>query len=115
MKGHTTEVCRALKDKVQMLIDTKVIQLEDQMPNVANNPLPNHQVNMVEVEDTSDWEKSIWVLEPEKAMTGTAQTPMVVQRHAPFEVEVAMPKPPFTVYRAPSPVQYDTHAVPWDY
>ena len=44
-KGHTTEVCRALKDKVQMLIDTKTIQLKDPTPNVANNPLPNHQVN----------------------------------------------------------------------
>ncbi|XP_049385795.1 uncharacterized protein LOC125849877 [Solanum stenotomum] len=115
MKGHTTKVCRALKDKVQMLIDTKAIQLKDPTPSVANNPLPNHQVNMVEVEDTSDWEKSIWVLEPEETMTTTAQTPMVVQRRAPFEVEVAMPKPPFTVYRALSPIQYDTHAVPWDY
>ncbi|KAK4727617.1 hypothetical protein R3W88_032534 [Solanum pinnatisectum] len=59
MKGHTTEVCRALKDKVQMLIDTKAIQLKDPTPNIANNPLPNHQVNMVEVDDTLDWEKSI--------------------------------------------------------
>jgi len=42
-----------------MLIDTKAIQLKDPAPNVANNPLPNHQVNMVEVDDTSDWEKSI--------------------------------------------------------
>ncbi|XP_049347507.1 uncharacterized protein LOC125812061 [Solanum verrucosum] len=115
MKGHTTEICRALKDKIQMLIDTKAIQLKDPAPNVANNPLPNHQVNMIEADDTSDWEKSIWVLEPEEAMIATAQTPMVVQRRALFEVEIAMPKTPFTVYRASSPVQYDTHAVPWDY
>ncbi|KAK4718673.1 hypothetical protein R3W88_017011 [Solanum pinnatisectum] len=26
-----------------------------------------------------------------------------------------MPRPPFTVCRAPPPVQYDTHAIPWDY
>ncbi|KAK4736933.1 hypothetical protein R3W88_000630 [Solanum pinnatisectum] len=100
MKGHTTEVCRALKDKVQMLIDTKAIQLKDPTPNVANNPLPNHQVNMVEADDTSDWEKSIWVLEPEEA-TVTPKTPNVVQRRMPFE--------------STPPVQYDTHAVPWNY
>ncbi|KAK4723775.1 hypothetical protein R3W88_026554 [Solanum pinnatisectum] len=115
MKGHTTEVCRALKDKVQMLIDTKAIQLKDPTPNVANNPLPNHQVNMVEVDDTSDWEQSIWARDPEETITVPAKTPIIVQRRAPFEVEVARPKTPFTVCRAPHPVQYDTHAVPWNY
>ncbi|KAK4721842.1 hypothetical protein R3W88_012075 [Solanum pinnatisectum] len=115
MKGHTTEVCRALKDKVHMLIDTKAIQLKDPTPNVANNPLPNHQVNMIEVDDPSDWEQSIWAREPEEAITVPAKTPIIVQRRAQFEVEVARPKPPFTVCRAPPPVQYDTHAVPWNY
>ncbi|XP_069150857.1 uncharacterized protein [Solanum lycopersicum] len=100
MKGHTTEVCRALKDKVQMLIDTKTIQLKDPTPNVANNPLPNHQVNMVEAEE---------------AMSTTAQAPLIVQGLAPFEVEVAAPRSPFAVYKASSPIQCDTHAVPWDY
>ncbi|KAH0720198.1 hypothetical protein KY284_005228 [Solanum tuberosum] len=94
MKGHTIEVCRALKDKVQLLIDTKVIQLKDPAPNVANNPLLNNQVNMVEAVDVSDLEESIWVCKPEEAMTVTTQTLMVVQRCAPFEVEVAMPKTP---------------------
>ncbi|KAK4707118.1 hypothetical protein R3W88_033332 [Solanum pinnatisectum] len=70
---------------------------------------------MVEVDDTSDWEKSIYVLEPEEAMAATTQTPIVVQRRIPLEVEVAMPKTPFTVCRAPPPVQYDTHVVPWNY
>ncbi|KAK4736956.1 hypothetical protein R3W88_000653 [Solanum pinnatisectum] len=105
----------ALKDKVQMLIDTKAIQLKDPTPNVANNPLPNHQVNMVEVDDSLDWEQSIWAREPEEAITVPAKMPIIVQRCAPFEVEVARPKPPFTVCRAPPPVQYDTHAVPWNY
>ncbi|KAH0639657.1 hypothetical protein KY285_036243 [Solanum tuberosum] len=93
MKGHTIDVCKALKDKIQMLIHTKAIQLKDPAPNVVKNPLPNHQVNMVEVDDTSDWEKSIWVLELEESMIVTAQTPMIVQRRDSFEVEVAMPKP----------------------
>ncbi|XP_049406209.1 uncharacterized protein LOC125869828 [Solanum stenotomum] len=93
----------------------KAIHLKDPAPNVANNPLPNHQVNMVEVDDTLDWEKFIWVLEPEESMIVIARTPIVVQRRSPFEVEVAMPKPPFSVLRAPPPPQFDTYAVPWDY
>ncbi|KAH0718303.1 hypothetical protein KY285_014334 [Solanum tuberosum] len=32
MKGHTIEECRDLKDKIQQLIDTKVIRLEDLAP-----------------------------------------------------------------------------------
>ncbi|XP_069148037.1 uncharacterized protein [Solanum lycopersicum] len=115
MKGHTTEVCRALKDKVQMLIDTKTIQLKDPTPNVANNPLPNHQFNMVEAGDVWDWEESIWAVEKEEAMSTTAQAPLIVHGLAPFEVEVAAPRPPFAVYKASSPIQCDIHVVPWDY
>ncbi|XP_069145964.1 uncharacterized protein [Solanum lycopersicum] len=115
MKGHTTEVCRALKDKVQMLIDTKTIQLKDPTPNVANNPLPNHQVNMVEAGGVWDWVESIWAVETEEAMPTTAQAPLIVQGLTPFEVEVAAPRPPFAVYKASAPIQCDTHAVPWDY
>ncbi|KAH0722010.1 hypothetical protein KY289_005054 [Solanum tuberosum] len=32
MKGHTIEECRDLKDKIQQLIDTKIIRLEDSAP-----------------------------------------------------------------------------------
>ena len=48
-------------------------------------------------------------------MSTTAQAPIIVQGIAPFEVEVATPRPSFTVYRASSPIQCDTHVVPWDY
>ncbi|KAH0738231.1 hypothetical protein KY290_036936 [Solanum tuberosum] len=96
MKGHTTEACRALKDKIQILIYTKAIQLKDSAPNVANNPIPNHQVNMAEASDMVDLEGSIWFLEPEETMTATTQMLVVVQR-------------------SPYPIKYDTHAVPWDY
>ena len=51
----------------------------------------------------------------EEAMSTTAQAPLIVQGLAPFEVEVAAPRPPFTVYRASSPIQCYTHVVPWDY
>ena len=90
-----------------MLIDTKNIQLKDPTPNVANNPFPNHQVNMVEDGDVWDWEESIWAVEIEESMSTTAQAPLIVQGLAPFEVEVAAPRPPFTIYRASSPIQCD--------
>ena len=48
-------------------------------------------------------------------MSTTAQAPLIVQGIAPFEVEVVAPIPPFIVYRASSPIQCDTHIVPWDY
>ena len=47
--GHETEKCFALRDKIQDLIDEKVIHLK--ASNVHNNPLPNHgdeKVNMID-------------------------------------------------------------------
>lgn len=77
-----------------MMIDTKAIQLKDYTKNIANNPLPYHQVNVVEVNDVWNWEKSLWDCETEEAMTATAEMPMVVQTHGPFEVEVTVSMPP---------------------
>jgi len=51
MKGHTIEECRTLKDKIQTLIDTKVIHAKEAAANVRNNPPPNHigeGVNVIE-------------------------------------------------------------------
>ncbi|KAH0748547.1 hypothetical protein KY290_027779 [Solanum tuberosum] len=50
-----------------------------------------------------------------REITAATQTHVVVQRRAPFEVEVVMPRPPFIVHRAPPPIKYDTYVVPWDY
>ena len=54
--GHDLEACRSFKYKVQDLIDSGVINLEDAKltPNVTANPLPNHPgVNMISVERQS--------------------------------------------------------------
>ncbi|XP_058764547.1 uncharacterized protein LOC131638004 [Vicia villosa] len=40
--GHTIEKCRALKLKVQDLIDDKIISFTPTGPNVQNNPMPPH-------------------------------------------------------------------------
>ncbi|XP_019459925.1 PREDICTED: uncharacterized protein LOC109359686 [Lupinus angustifolius] len=39
---HSIENCRALKFKVQHLIDSKWLNFRQSTPNVSNNPLPNH-------------------------------------------------------------------------
>ncbi|XP_058757473.1 uncharacterized protein LOC131630741 [Vicia villosa] len=51
--GHTIEKCRALKYKVQDLLDDKIISFTPTGPNVQNNPMPPHTgaTNAVELCD----------------------------------------------------------------
>ncbi|XP_019433359.1 PREDICTED: uncharacterized protein LOC109340205 [Lupinus angustifolius] len=49
--GHSFEHCRALKDKVQSLINAKQLHFKPIVPDIDRNPLPNHGnqgVNAVE-------------------------------------------------------------------
>ncbi|KAF1891852.1 hypothetical protein Lal_00016882 [Lupinus albus] len=58
--GHSIEHCRALKYKVQHLVDTKQLTFEDAPPDVHKNPLPNHGnqgINAVEGEQRGSY---IW-------------------------------------------------------
>ncbi|XP_058783769.1 uncharacterized protein LOC131658498 [Vicia villosa] len=53
--GHDTERCIALKNKVQDLLDQKIIQFTP-TPNIVNNPMPTHGgsgVNAIESEEIS--------------------------------------------------------------
>ncbi|XP_070004558.1 uncharacterized protein [Nicotiana sylvestris] len=54
IKGHTTIEYRTLKDKIQTLIDNKVIQAKEATPNVHNNPLPDHIGDSVHVIETNE-------------------------------------------------------------
>ncbi|XP_070013539.1 uncharacterized protein [Nicotiana sylvestris] len=139
MKGHTIDECHTLKDKIQTLIDTKVIQAKEATPNVRNNPLPDHRgegVNMIETNEECDPEGSIGLIQdgddPKPAVT---LTPIMVQIQLPVEVEVATSvsfeikaitpvttpalfeveiSTPFTVTIAPTP-PFKSNAIPWDY
>ncbi|XP_070039675.1 uncharacterized protein [Nicotiana tomentosiformis] len=116
MKGNTIEEYRTLKDKIQTLIDTKVIQATEAAPNVRNNPLPDHKgegVNVIKTDEEWDEEGSIRLIrEGDSPKTSPVTlTPVVVQTRAPFEVEIATP---FTVMVAPTP-SYESDAIPWDY
>ncbi|KAM3248463.1 hypothetical protein P3L10_010232 [Capsicum annuum] len=97
-----------IKEYFVKLIDTKVIQLKDPKPNIINNPLPTHEVNMIDAENNIDLEHSIWVIEKGDS------TPISVRKQAPFDVQVAMPKAPSTVVRA-TLATYNPHAAEWNY
>ncbi|XP_070036159.1 uncharacterized protein [Nicotiana tomentosiformis] len=116
MKGHTIEECHTLKDKIQTLIGTKVIQAKEVTPNVRNNPLLDHMgegVNIIETDKEWDQERSIGLIrEIDTPKTSLVTlTPVIVQTQAPFEVEVATP---FTVMVTRTP-SYQPDVVPWDY
>jgi len=126
MKCHIIDECRTLKDKIQTLIDTKVIHAKEAAPNVCNNPLQDHRgggVIMIETDEEWDSKGSIGLIrEGDNPETSPVTLiPIMVQTQAPIEVEVAAPTPfevevttPFTVMVAPV-LSYMSNVIPWDY
>lgn len=47
--GHSTEDCWPLKNKIQDLIDSKILTFSEEKPNIKTNPLPNHDGPTVSV------------------------------------------------------------------
>ncbi|XP_070015019.1 uncharacterized protein [Nicotiana sylvestris] len=126
MKGHTIDECRSLKDKIQNLIDNKIIIAKELAPNVCNNPLPDHKgrgIHMIEIEDEWDPKGSIGLIvernEPKKP--AVTLNPIVVQIQpskgdvvnvsVPLEFEAPSAKAPkpieveFGIPKAPTPVE----------
>ncbi|XP_070004262.1 uncharacterized protein [Nicotiana sylvestris] len=126
MKGHTIDECRSLKDKIQNLIDNKIIIAKDPAPNVRNNPLPDHKgrgIHMIEIEDDWDPKGSIGLIaegdEPHKP--AVTLIPIVVQIQpskedvvnvsVPLEFEAPPAKVPklieveFGIPKAPAPFE----------
>ncbi|XP_070024975.1 uncharacterized protein [Nicotiana sylvestris] len=97
-KGHTIDECCSLKDKIQSLIDNKVIVAKEAAPNVHNNPSPDHKcegVHMIEIEDDWDPEGSIGLVaegDDPKKPTVTLNSIMVqIQSSEVTEVDVSIP------------------------
>ena len=74
-KGHTFEECYHLRDRVQDLIDNKLIQFDNvTASNIITNPLPPHQEGNVNVIITMEervpnfsspsfpWKATLWAL-----------------------------------------------------
>ncbi|XP_070047132.1 uncharacterized protein [Nicotiana tomentosiformis] len=126
MKGHTIDECHTLRDKIQTLIDTKVIQAKEVARIVCNNPLPDHRgqgVNVIETDDEWDSEGSIGLIREggDPKTSPVSITPIVVQTQTPLEVKVTATTPfevevttHFTVMVSPTP-SYKPDAIPWDY
>ena len=63
--GHSTENCRALKFKVQSLIDSRWLTFQEQKPSVNKNPLTGHAnttVNVVMEEESPSLVRSMTVM-----------------------------------------------------
>ncbi|XP_070017927.1 uncharacterized protein [Nicotiana sylvestris] len=98
MKGYTIDECRSLKDKIQSLIDNKIIMAKEPSPNVRNNPLPDHKgggIHMIEIEDDWDHKGSIGLIaegdDPKKL--AVTLNPIIVQFHPSEDAEVNMSVP----------------------
>ncbi|XP_070007989.1 uncharacterized protein [Nicotiana sylvestris] len=126
MKGHTIDECHSLKDKIQNLIDNKIIIAKEPAPNVRNNPLHDHKsggIHMIEIEDDWDPKGSIGLIvegdEPKKPEV--TLNPIVVQIQpskgdmvnvsVPLEFEAPSAKAPkpieveFGIPKAPIPIE----------
>ncbi|XP_070005018.1 uncharacterized protein [Nicotiana sylvestris] len=81
-------------DKIQTLIDNKVIQAKEVPPHVRNNPLPDHRgdgVHVMETNEEWDPEGSIRLIqEGDDLKVAVTLTPIVVQTHAPIDVEAIL-------------------------
>ncbi|XP_070003356.1 uncharacterized protein [Nicotiana sylvestris] len=95
MKGYTIDECRSLKDKIQALIDNKIIVAKEPALNVCNNPLPDHKgggIHMIEIEDYWDLDGSIGLItegdDPKKPIV--TLNPIIVQIQPSGDAEVNM-------------------------
>ncbi|XP_070015564.1 uncharacterized protein [Nicotiana sylvestris] len=98
MKGHTIDECRSLKDKIQALIDNKIIVAKKPTPNVRNNPLSDHKdggIQMIEIEDDWDPEGSIGLIgeedDPKKPIVTLNLIVVQIQPSGGTEVNMSMP------------------------
>ncbi|XP_070007200.1 uncharacterized protein [Nicotiana sylvestris] len=135
MKGHTIDECRSLKEKIQNLIDNKIIIAKEPAPNVRNNPLHDHKgrsIHMIEIQDDWDpkWSISLIVEGDKPKKPAVTLNPIVVQIQpskgdvvnvsVPLEFEAPSAKAPkpieveFGIPKAPTPVEVTVlpHKVP---
>ncbi|XP_070010134.1 uncharacterized protein [Nicotiana sylvestris] len=98
MKGHTIDECQSLKDKIQSLIDKKIIVAKEPTPNIRNNPLPDHKgggIHMIEIEDDYDPEGSIGLIiegdDPKKPIITLNPIIVQIQLSEGAEVNMSMP------------------------
>ncbi|XP_070008170.1 uncharacterized protein [Nicotiana sylvestris] len=118
MKGHTIDECRSLKDKIQALIDNKIIVAKEPAPNVRNNLLLDHKgggVHMIEIEDDWDPEGSIGLItegdDPKKPIVTLNLIMVQIQPSGDAGVNMAVPLEFETTSSAKTPAPIEVEFV----
>ncbi|XP_019433232.1 PREDICTED: uncharacterized protein LOC109340114 [Lupinus angustifolius] len=110
--GHSIEHCRALKHKVQSLVNAKQLHFKPIVPNVDRNPLPNHGNQGVNAIEEAQGSTFIWEADEVK-------TPMRLHPQITRWVPVISKMEPIlrpAAEERPQPFPYKTDkAVPWIY
>ncbi|XP_071933752.1 uncharacterized protein [Coffea arabica] len=84
--GHSTLDCKALKHKIQDMVESGEIivrRRETQGPNVNRNPLPDHVNTIGVIMDDTEYMEQVKVLAREAEVFGVTDQPFVIE--LPFE------------------------------
>ncbi|XP_071902598.1 uncharacterized protein [Coffea arabica] len=84
--GHSTVDCKALKHRIQDMIEAGEIVIrkkEAQGPNINRNPLPEHTNTIGVILDDAEYEEQVQKLEREAEVFGVTDQPFVIE--VPFE------------------------------
>lgn len=117
--GHSRENCRALKFKVQDLINSKWLTFQQPSPSVGGNPLPSHrnqEVNFIEV--TENCVNALEEGMPLEVQGGSRPTavllkPLVIY-YTKKSPSINMPEP--ITIQVTGSFQYKSNkAIPWKY
>ncbi|XVF56240.1 hypothetical protein PTKIN_Ptkin06aG0102900 [Pterospermum kingtungense] len=121
--GHDLNNCTALKFRVQSLIDKNVISFNvEGDPNVNKNPLPEHNVHMVEFDEDDELVAPVehFVINCGKNVVQSSNSQVTAQ---PFTINCVRPAKPIAtmvapklIIQTPSPFPFEsTASVPWNY
>ncbi|XP_050878763.1 uncharacterized protein LOC127082571 [Lathyrus oleraceus] len=140
--GYSTKDCWLLKNKIQDLIDRKILTFSEEKPNVKTNPLPNHDgptVNVVIEEESVEpvkwvdevktpfplWLQAVWVSGRDQGLIQFSKSKAVEEVAVIEPITIVYRKkkveaPPRRIqpvhFRVPTPFPYqNTKAVPWNY
>ncbi|KAH0644537.1 hypothetical protein KY284_032421 [Solanum tuberosum] len=116
IQGLDTKDCYDLKNQIESLIKKEVIKCTPVPPNMNNNPLPNHEiqeVNMVTLDEEYGGPDCPDIDEPD-AMTSSTQHVNTVQLREPLTIQIYLPRIVVNSLNARKP-DYESKAVPWDY
>ncbi|XP_071940869.1 uncharacterized protein [Coffea arabica] len=125
--GHATCDCKALKHKIQDMVEAGEIVIrkrEAQGPNVNRNPLPNHVNTIGVIMDDTEYMEQVKDLAREAEVFGVTDQPFIIELpfeedNQPFVLDLTSAesealKPVFIEFPRQEPV-LSLQQVPWNY